>query len=208
MNVAPATEYEAVFAAGVTGLEGTVALGLLDSTGQVAEPLDTADITETPAGSGIYFGTRTAPATVGQYTLLWSIDGTTDPAAVTIEELLVTAAAPDPFPPADMYGTVDELMRILKIRTPTGDQTAAGERVLTTASGEINAEIDRVDDIPGWGFQLVTEVALERAVEHWQQQEVPYGIWENALGPIVVGRDTWDRHALKLAPLKEQWGIA
>jgi hypothetical protein len=82
------------------------------------------------------------------------------------------------------------------------------ERVLVAATGEVNAEIDRVDDLAPWMVMLATEVTLERAVEHWQQAEVPYGIWENALGPIVVGRDTWSRHALKLAPLKQQWGMA
>lgn len=109
---------------------------------------------------------------------------------------------------SDVYGTVDELARILKQRNPSPDQLAAMERVLTAASGEVNAEIDRTDSLAPWMVMLATEVTLERAVEHWQQEEVPYGIWENALGPVVVGRDTWDRHALKLAPLKQNWGFA
>ena len=81
--------------------------------------------------------------------------------------------------------------------------------VLASASGEVNAEVDRVDPIVGWEIQLATEVTLERAVEHWQQEEVPYGIWENALGPVVVGRGHLGTgHALKLAPLKQNWGVA
>jgi hypothetical protein len=108
----------------------------------------------------------------------------------------------------DLYGTTAELGRILKITRPTPAQLTAMDRVLAAASGEVNAEIDRVDALAGWQIQLATEVTLERAVEHWQQQEVPYGIWENAVGPVVVGRDTFDRHALKLAPLKQQWGMA
>jgi hypothetical protein len=109
---------------------------------------------------------------------------------------------------SDVYGTTDELARILKLRAPTADQTAALERVLTAASGEVNSEIDRIDPLAPWQLMLATEVTLERAVEHWQQEEVPYGIWENAVGAVVVGRDTFERHALKLAPLKEQWGIS
>ncbi len=109
---------------------------------------------------------------------------------------------------SDVYGTTAELARILKLRAPTPDQNAALERVLTAASGEVNSEIDRSDSLAPWMVMLATEVTLERAVEHWQQEEVPYGIWENALGPVVVGRDTWDRHALKLAPLKQNWGFA
>jgi hypothetical protein len=56
---------------------------------------------------------------------------------------------------------------------------------------------------------LVTEVNLERAVEHWQQQESPFGVI--GLGesvPTVTAKDTWDRHANKLAPLKRTWGLA
>ncbi len=109
---------------------------------------------------------------------------------------------------ADVYGTVDELALILKRLNPNPDQRAAMERVLTAASGEVNAEIDRTDALAPWQIMLATEVTLERAVEHWQQLQVPYGIWENAVGPVVVGRDTWDRHALKLAPLKQNWGMA
>jgi hypothetical protein len=55
---------------------------------------------------------------------------------------------------------------------------------------------------------LVTEVNLERAVEHWQQQESPFGVI--GLGeavPTVTAKDTWDRHANKLMPLKRTWGI-
>ena len=113
-----------------------------------------------------------------------------------------------PAPAGDTYGTAAELARIMKIRSPTTDQLTAMDRVLASASGEVNSEINRLTELAGWQIQLATEVTLERAVEHWQQEEVPYGIWENALGAVVVGRDTWDRHALKLAPLKEQWGLS
>jgi hypothetical protein len=200
---APGASYEAVFQSGLTGLVGTVALGLLDNQGATTEPLDTAGIIETPAGSGVYAATRIAPGEPGQYTLLWSLDGTTSPDQVSVDDLIV-----QPGGVGLMYGTTDELARILKQRNPSADQLTAMERVLASASGEVNAEIDRTDPVVGWQLQLATEVTLERAVEHWQQEEVPYGIWENALGPVVVGRDTWDRHALKLAPLKQNWGFA
>ena len=201
--VAPGASYEAVFQSGVAGLVGSVALGVLDNQGAVTSPLDHTGIIETPAGSGVYAATRTAPADSGQYTLLWSLDGSTAPDKVSIEDLVV-----QPGGLGLSYGTTQELARILKIRAPTADQTTAMERVLASASGEVNDEIDRTDAIAGWQVQLATEVTLERAVEHWQQEEVPYGIWENAVGPLIVGRDTWDRHALKLAPLKQNWGMA
>lgn len=114
--------------------------------------------------------------------------------------------------PIVAYATVTELMRILKIRQPTDEQTDAGERVLLAAAGEINAEIDlaSTDGLSSWQLALAAEVNLERAVEHWRQQESPFGLL--ALGPELgaerTARDSWERHALKLAPLKRQWGIA
>ena len=55
-----------------------------------------------------------------------------------------------------------------------------------------------------------SQVNLERAVEHWRQQESPFGLV--GLGPEMgssfTARDSWERHAHKLAPLKDQWGLA
>jgi hypothetical protein len=111
------------------------------------------------------------------------------------------------------YATVHELQRILKIRTPTTEQRAAMRRVLITATGEIDAEVDLAADataLAGWQLHLTNEVCLERAVEHWRQMESPFGLV--GLGPEMpaerVARDSWDRHAHKLAPLKNQWGLA
>jgi hypothetical protein len=111
------------------------------------------------------------------------------------------------------YTTVEELQRILKIRDPSSEQQAAMARVLSTAAGEIDAEIDRSDDDPalaGWQLDLAAEVNLERGVEHWRQQESPFGLigLGAELGPTHTARDSWERHAFKLAPLKTHWGLA
>jgi hypothetical protein len=110
------------------------------------------------------------------------------------------------------YATVHELTRILKIRVPSTEQKAAMRRVLITASGEIDAEInlEATDELAGWQLHLAAEVCLERAVEHWRQQEAPFGLvgLEGIGGVERTARDTWERHANKLAPLKGQWGIA
>jgi hypothetical protein len=112
----------------------------------------------------------------------------------------------------DPYASVIELARILKIRAPTEEQTVAMIRVLTTAAGEIDAEVDRLatDPLGGWELSLVAEVNLERAVEHWQQMESPFGIigLGAEFGATHTARDSWERHAHKLAPLKGQWGLA
>jgi hypothetical protein len=114
------------------------------------------------------------------------------------------------------YATTDELAVVLKIRNPTGDQTTAMQRVLDAATGEIDSEIDRDDDDPitadTWQYALAAEVNLERAVEHWEQGQAPFGIIgfgaAHASGGIYTAKDSWERHALKLAPLKETWGLA
>lgn len=115
------------------------------------------------------------------------------------------------------YADTDELFRVLKVRgTPTSEQTAAAERCLEAAAGEIDSEIDLAADVTlePWQLELVTAVNLERAAEWWAQQEIHFGIvlsGDTALGGGVgerIARDTWERHALKLAPLKNQWGLA
>lgn len=114
--------------------------------------------------------------------------------------------------PIVAYATVGELARILKIRTPTDEQRDAMERVLLAAAGEINAEIDLAadDGLSSWQLALAQEVNLERATEHWRQQESPFGLL--AIGVDVpaerTAQDSWQRHAHKLAPLKAQWGLA
>src|SRR5687767_11302226 len=114
-----------------------------------------------------------------------------------------------PYPP-----TTTELARVLKIRTPSAEQLTALQRVIDVAEGEIDAEIDLADDataLAGWQLALCEEVALERAVEHWRQQESPFGLI-GVGGDLGVtertARDSWERHAHKLAPLKNQWGLA
>lgn len=215
VNVKPGAVYEATFAAGTSGLEGTLALALLDNQGVVTEDFSTSDIAElvvdaTP--TGVYVATRTAPDDGGQYTLLWSLDGTADPDETFTDELVVTFSAPSGDAEGSAYATVDELARILKIRTPSAEQTAAMNRVLITAAGEIDSEVDLADDVDlsGWQLSLAAEVNLERAVEHWQQMESPFGILglDGALGPTHTATDSWNRHANKLAPLKGQFGLA
>lgn len=93
ITIAPSTSYEATLESGTTGLVGTLKLGVYDGQGGVTSALATTGIIETPAGSGVYVATRTAPGTAGQYVLVWSLDGTTDPDQVITEDLVVTGEA-------------------------------------------------------------------------------------------------------------------
>ncbi len=108
------------------------------------------------------------------------------------------------------YATRDELAALLKVDATT-NQTAL-DRVLLAAAGEIAHEIGAGAELGGWKLALASEVNLERAAEHWAQLKSPFGfvgLGGAELGaPAVAARDSWDRHAFKLAPLKESWGIA
>ena len=87
-------------------------------------------------------------------------------------------------------------------------------RVLKAAADEIDAEIGPEDiDLATTPYSnppaIVREVNLERAVEHWRQEQSPFGIVGIGDGvPTYTARDTWDRHAHKLAILKGSWGLA
>lgn len=122
--------------------------------------------------------------------------------------------------PAEAFADVTELARVLKIRSPTTEQTDALQRCLDTAMAEIVAEIDLADpddaDEENLGIEnllhlaLITEVNIERAIEHWKQQEAAFGILGLGADLVAVrtATDGWARHALKLQPVKQSWGLA
>jgi hypothetical protein len=109
------------------------------------------------------------------------------------------------------FTTVDELFRVLKVRTPSADQTAAANRVLLAAAQEIISEIDlSLPEISEPGYQICATVNLDRAADLWRHTESAPGI----LGIVdeavltIPGRYSWARYAARLSPLKDQWGIA
>jgi hypothetical protein len=108
-----------------------------------------------------------------------------------------------------LYATTLELAGILHVVESTN--TVALTRVIAAASAEIDSELGRgapysSTDVP----PLVTEVCLERAVEHWQQMKSPFGVLGLGAesGPIITASDSWNRYAHKLSPLKVSWGVA
>jgi hypothetical protein len=108
------------------------------------------------------------------------------------------------------YATPEELARILGLSNIGPAQTDALARVLDASATEIDAELALTEPLTDPYPALVVEVNLERAVEHWKQEQSPFGIivlgGESA--PGYSSRNSWRRHAQSLLPLKEgRWGV-
>lgn len=110
------------------------------------------------------------------------------------------------------YADTTELARILKVDATT--YATQLTEVLDAAAGEIDSELglfetDSVALSEDWQLALAAQVNLERAEEHWKQRQISFGILGlDAEGPVRLARNTWERHAEKLAPLKQFWGLA
>jgi hypothetical protein len=105
------------------------------------------------------------------------------------------------------YVTAAELASILQVNATTN--AVALERVLVAAAGKINSEIGR-SDLSGWELELAAQVNLAVAEELWKQMKAPWGVLgiDSEFGATRIARDTFERHAHALAPLKRSWGIA
>lgn len=109
------------------------------------------------------------------------------------------------------YAGTADLARVLHLRNVTPDQGTAMEICLDAAWFEINSEVNG-DGTTEFGTPypaIAVQVNLDRAVEHWQQSESPFGIIGlGAESLAVTSKDSWDRHRFKLVPLKSTWGVA
>jgi hypothetical protein len=104
-------QFEAPYVSGVTGLVGIVAVQIIDNQGAIALAPTTLGIIESPAGSGVYAATLLAPAAFGQYTIIWSFDGTFNADTNAIDELIVYQAGSDPtLPPLPAPAGSDSLL--------------------------------------------------------------------------------------------------
>ena len=98
MYVVASSPFEAVLESGITGLVGTIAVKVIDNDGGTSIASTTTNIAESGA-SGLYiWNSPVAPAALGQYTIMWSTDGTFDPDTVSSEDLVVIEAGAGSLP--------------------------------------------------------------------------------------------------------------
>ena len=112
---------------GATGK--TLGVRVLDNQGATTIARATG-FTEQPAGSGVYYLTAfTAPDDRGRYTLVYDDDaGTAALGHVATEDLLVTTSGAGTPAAGDIYATVEELARLLKVNATTYEGGVDGER--------------------------------------------------------------------------------
>jgi hypothetical protein len=108
------------------------------------------------------------------------------------------------------YAEATELARILAIRSPSTDQTAAMERKLDVATGEIDCEIDLAATavLSPEDQSTLEDVCLRRAAELWLLDDRALGVIASDMGPTYLAKNSWEKYANELAHIKGQWGIA
>jgi hypothetical protein len=89
---APGATFEASLQNAPTGLVGTIGVRIMDGQGATTTARTTTGIVETPAGSGIYVATLTAPTTAGTYQVVWDT-GSVTPSTTAVDDLIVTSTA-------------------------------------------------------------------------------------------------------------------
>lgn len=111
------------------------------------------------------------------------------------------------------YATIEEFTRRLQLQSPSSEALAAAQQALDAATQEIDSylSVAALETPPSWTDEqlaLLVIVNLDRAGEHWRY--TPYGALNQGpdLPPVLTARDSWYRHARKLASLKTSWGIA
>ncbi len=109
------------------------------------------------------------------------------------------------------FTTPTELFRVLRVRQPSTEQTAAADRLILVAAQEIMDEIDLSKlELTAGGVAVCESVNIDRAADLWRHTESAPGV----LGVVdefqstTPGRYSWARYAARLSVLKDQWGIA
>lgn len=158
MYVEASSPFEAVLETGVTGLVGTIAVKIIDNDGGTPVASTTTNITESGT-SGIYiWNAPAAPATLGQYTIVWSTDGSYDADTVSTEDLVVAASSAGTLPaipsPDDAAAVVGPCTTWL-----TGEDVAE-----CCSEAEVGTSYGLLDDAADAASQLLYELSGRRWV--------------------------------------------
>lgn len=156
MQAESAAPFEATNETGETGLVGTMTVKVVDNDGATPVGPTTANITEIGV-SGVYVWNAPAgPTPLGQYTIMWSTDGSYDPDTVSTESLEIVAAGastPSPIPsPGVLAQSVGPCTAWL-----TGDDVA-----LCCNAEDVGTMYELYDDAADVASQLLYEASGRR----------------------------------------------
>lgn len=128
ITVAQSAPFEATFESGLSGLIPGLEVAIIDGDGNVVQGPLTSNLAEEEIDgnpTGVYvWNSPAAPGDLGQYTIVWSTDGTFFPRSVSVEDLVVLteeeASAALPPIPTDpdgglMYGPCTSWITIPEI---------------------------------------------------------------------------------------------
>ncbi len=174
ITAAQGQSFEATLTGAPTGLVGVLGVQVVDGVGGVTVPRTTAGIVESPAGSGVYTATITAPAVVGSYLITWD-SGVVSPSTTATEALTVTTAVPGAW--ASNYATLAELKASVGI-LDTDDDTELGYA--------LGAASRLIDDYTGRQFGALA-VAIPRYYEAFY--DIESRRWMARIDDLMVTTD-------------------
>lgn len=192
--------FEAIAEFGIAGLVGTVALQILDNQGNVSVASSTAGIIESPALSGFYQATRTAPAAIGQYSIVWSEDGSYSENHVVIDDLVVvTTGSGDALPPLLPIGPGPQAQM-----GPCNAWTT-NEDIAACCNVEIGSDFDLFDEVASAASQVLFELSMRQWAGTCSQTvrpcqtDTPCGFQVLSRGHVIAGDYWWSG---------SDWGVA
>jgi hypothetical protein len=149
------TEFEATTDPVPSGLVGTIGVQITDTpTGTVVTPRITSGIIESPAGSGLYAITLTAPSTAGTYSIIWDTGGSTP--KYGREDLVVTTGFPSAVVPSGPH-YASEADVVAYIEGFVVDDSAALNRCILRAERMIDQNLPPVEELTSLGLKYDVE---------------------------------------------------
>ncbi len=158
MLIQASQPFEAVYGNGTSGLIPGIQVALTDNDGNVVVGPTEDDITEILVNgipTGVYiWNAPAAPATEGQYSIIWSPDGSWDPESTsTADELVVVESLTgDLSPIPDDGGPI----------TGPANAWTTGAAVAVCCSADIGTEVGVFDDVVNEASQVLFELSGRR----------------------------------------------
>lgn len=200
---APSASFEATSDGFPTGLTGTLAVRIVDGQGVTVTARSTSGVSEYPAASGIYTVTKTAPATPGQYQIIWDTGGTD--VSWAVEDITVQVPSPAPLPyvvtgartgMADLIGTVRGLTGAGTAEYTVGATSYFADGHLQDILDRSRIDVEYVPMIPVATY-AAGSVSYRRYMAPIGNLEAGTAISVHDAGGSVIGTALWSADYLR-----------